>query len=258
MSRIYTLLIVLIAAVFAAGCTAQLQQSQANPTPAATIPVPPTATATEAIPVTVGEPTQAVTVLPAETEPAPTPEQAEVQSPVVFAFSPGEGKARYRVREQLVNLTLPNDAVGETDQITGSVAILPDGTVDGENSRFEVNLASLVSDQSRRDNFLRNNVLQTGQYPSAVFIPRSITGLEWPVPASGAVQFQLLGDLTIRDVTREVTWDVSGTLQDGTGTGQAVTRFTFADFNLTQPRVPVVLSIEDEIVLEVEGTIRRQ
>ena len=35
----------------------------------------------------------------------------------------------------------------------------------------------------------------------------------------------------------------------------AKTSFKFEDFNLTQPRVPVVLSIEDNITLEMDVAI---
>ncbi len=252
----FMLFILMLLFVFvAAGCKAQPTESSPTnvveqPMPSATSEMPitgssATPTEAEAVPATAA-PTEAITT-------TPEPEKGEA---LEFSLIPGESRARYRVREQLVNLSLPNDAVGETDQITGSITILPDGSIDPDTSRFEVDLSTLVSDQSRRDNYLRNNVLQTNQYPMAVFVPKRAANLSWPLPASGELQFQLVGDLTIRDATREVIWEVTGMLQDGVGQGQAVTRFTFADFGLTQPRVPVVLSIEDEIVLEIDGSIR--
>lgn len=251
--RLCTLLIFTIAMLLT-GCAAQAVDTS----PSATTPMPAAAATTEMpLPADTSAATETAAVMPTETVPTtPATEESAVGEPLVFSFSPGESKARYRVREQLVNLELPNDAVGETDQVSGSVTILPDGSIDAAASRFEVDLASLASDQSRRDNFLRSNVLQTSQFPKAVFVPKSISGLSWPLPESGEVKFQLSGDLTIRDFTKEVTWDVTGTLQDGVGMGQAVTSFTFADFNLIQPRVPVVLSIVDLITLEVDGTIR--
>jgi polyisoprenoid-binding protein YceI len=71
------------------------------------------------------------------------------------------------------------------------------------------------------------------------------------LPQSGDVAFKLIGNLTLRDVTKQITWDVTGKVQGNELTGQATTSFTFEDFNLTQPRVPVVLSVQDNIKLEV-------
>jgi polyisoprenoid-binding protein YceI len=110
-----------------------------------------------------------------------------------------------------------------------------------------------------RDNFVRRNVLQTSQYPDATFVPTQVSGLAWPLPQSGPVTFKLTGDLTIRDVTKPVTWDVSGNIQNGQNaqaSGLATTSFKFEDFNLQQPQVPVVLSIVDNITLEVDVALQ--
>jgi polyisoprenoid-binding protein YceI len=88
-------------------------------------------------------------------------------------------------------------------------------------------------------------------------VPTQATGIPAELPESGEVSFQLTGDLTIRDVTREVVWDVTGNLEGDVLTGQAATSFTFEDFNLTQPRVSMVLSVEDTIRLEMDFTMQR-
>ena len=73
------------------------------------------------------------------------------------------------------------------------------------------------------------------------------------LPTSGDVSFQLTGDLTVHGTTHPVTWTVTATAANGTDlTGTAVTSFTFADFGISQPRVPVVLSVEDTIKLELD------
>lgn len=165
--------------------------------------------------------------------------------------------ARYRVREQLAGVNFPSDAVGETKAITGTIYGKLDGTILPQ-SKFLVDLRTLVSNDDRRDNFVRQAVLQTRNYSFAEFVPKQVMNLPSPLPASGAVKFQLIGNLTVRDVTKSVTWDVDGTINGNEGTGTAKTSFNFAYFNLTQPRVPMVLSIQDDIKLEVEGQIRRQ
>jgi polyisoprenoid-binding protein YceI len=60
----------------------------------------------------------------------------------------------------------------------------------------------------------------------------------------------MLGDLTIRGVTKPVTWDVTAKIAQGSISGEAKTSFTFVDFELGKPRVRSVLSVNDEIGLE--------
>ncbi len=168
-----------------------------------------------------------------------------------------KSSASYRVREQLASLSFPSDAIGKTQDVTGNMALNPDGTINTSVSKIVVNLASLQSDRSMRDNFLRRAVLQTDQYPDATFVPTKITGLN-PLTASGQVSFQVTGNLTIKDVTKPVTWDITGSVQGGQATGVATTTFTFEYFNLPEPQVPVVLSVKDSITLEVDLTCQRQ
>jgi polyisoprenoid-binding protein YceI len=171
---------------------------------------------------------------------------------------PENSEARFRVREQLAGASLPNDAVGRTKDFTGTVVIKPDGSIVSSDSQFVVSMGTLVSDQPMRDNFLRGNVLQVNQYPKAVFVPKQASGLPSPLPQSGSVTFKLTGDLTVRNVTQPVTWDVTAQVQGNQVTAQAATAFKFEDFSLTQPHVARVLSIEDNIKLELDVTLQRQ
>lgn len=160
-------------------------------------------------------------------------------------------EARYRVREQLARIDFPSDAVGKTSQIQGALEIESDGRV-LPGSRFIIDLASLQSDADRRDNYLRRRTLHTDSFPSAVFVPTEFHGVTFPLPASGELTFHLIGDMTVRGVTRPVTWEVTARLNAGAVEGQARTRFTFAEFQLDKPRVASVLSVEDDIRLEYD------
>jgi polyisoprenoid-binding protein YceI len=170
---------------------------------------------------------------------------------------PAKSEARYRVREQLASLSLPSDAIGKTSAITGTIVGKTDGTILSSDSKFVVDLSTLQSDRSQRDNFLRRNVLQTDQYPDATFVPTQATGLPSGFPSSGQASFKLTGNLTIRNVTKPVTWDVSCQGQQTEGLCHATTSFHFEYFDLTQPHVSVVLSIVNNITLEVDIYLRR-
>ncbi len=165
----------------------------------------------------------------------------------------GEGnEARYRVREQLVHVDLPNDAVGVTHGVTGGIVLDSAGRIVPAESRFVVDVTQLASDRDRRDRYVQHRTLETAQYPSVQFVPKELRGLPSPLPTSGNASFDVIGDLTVRGVTRPVTWHVDAKLAQGRITGTGSTAFTFADFDLPRPRVPVVLSVADTIHLEYD------
>ncbi len=184
--------------------------------------------------------------------PAAPAAAAPAADTLILVVAEEGNRARYRVREQLARLDFPNDAVGETASISGSLMLSPEGNVIRGGSRFVIRLADLESDQDRRDNFLRRNTLNTEEFPDAVFIPTGVRGLPNPLPTEGEAAFLLDGDLTIRDVTRPVTWQVEAEFANGAVLGRAETRFTFGDMGLTVPSVGSVLSIRDDIRLEFD------
>lgn len=165
--------------------------------------------------------------------------------------APEGNEVRFKVKEQLAVLTLPNDAVGVTNRITGAI-VLEDGKVVPAESRFSVALDSLKSDRERRDGYIKRRTLETARFPTADLSVRDLPGLPWPLPASGPMTFQIVGDLTVHGVTRPATWQVTAEAKDGGYTGLATTRVKFEDFGMEQPRVAIVLSVEDDIGLEYQ------
>jgi len=204
-----------------------------------------------------GTPTGVLTASPTPTlATAPTPATgSQAGAGLILRIVPERSEARYRVREQLLGRSLPNDAVGRTQAIEGQIVFRPDGAVDGAQSRVTVDLTTLRSDEARRDNYIKQNTLEVARFPKAEFQPTAARGLPWPLPPSGEFSFQLEGDLTIHGTTKPVVWDVRATVDGSRITGTATTTVTFADFGLTQPRVPIVLSVEETITLELDFTV---
>ncbi len=185
-----------------------------------------------------------------------TPQPDAGSGEVILEISSGS-EARYVVREQLARLSLPNDAVGVTQDVSGELTLEADGTVRAESSLIRVDLSTLQSDEGRRDNYVRNRTLGAGQYPHTDFVPTSISGLQWPLPSTGEASFSITGDLTIRDVTKEVTWETNAQFGEDSITGKATTNFTFGEFDLAVPSVAVVLSVEDNIRLEIDFVLQK-
>lgn len=178
----------------------------------------------------------------------PPPARADLH----LIVAPAGNEVRYRVREQLAGFDLPNDAVGKTAAVTGGITFDSKGAVVAAGSKLTVDVQGLTSDRSRRDGYVRGRVLETAQYPTVTLAPTAVSGLPWPLPTSGSHTFQLTGDLTVHGTTHPTTWNVTATFNGSDVTGTAITGFTFGDFGLTQPRVPIVLSVADSIHLEYE------
>jgi polyisoprenoid-binding protein YceI len=167
-----------------------------------------------------------------------------------LVVAPDGNEVRYRVREQLVGVDMPNDAVGVTSDVSGGIAFDASGKLVPASSKFVVKVSTLRSDRDRRDGYVRGRILETSQFPTVELAPTALQGLRLPTPTSGSKTFQVVGNLTVHGVTKPTTWTVDAKFDDGRVTGTAATTFLFSDFGLTQPRVPVVLSVADSIKLE--------
>ena len=220
--------------------------SGGEPEPATPTPAPAPTAAPVAAPTATIAPALAST---ATAEPAQAPEPAATG--VMVSISEGS-VARYSVTEQLARLSSPIDAVGETGEVQGAIAFNADGSVDPARSVITVALAGLTSDEDRRDRYVRNNTLGTSGFPNAELVVTGVEGLDWPFPDSGQTTFRLNSDLTIRDVTGPVTWDVEAEASDGVVSGQARTVITFDQFDLSKPSLAFIVSVEDEIRLELD------
>ena len=208
-----------------------------------------------------GDSTRAATATPA---PIPTAgdsaADAATSGNVVFTLVEGS-VARFKVEEELARTGF-KVATGVTQDVAGAIAFAADGTVIADESRMVVMAATLTTDSNRRDGYVRQRTLETDQYPDVVFVPTSVAGLpESLAGASGTAEYTITGDLTIKDQTREVTWDATAKF-DGAGnvSGMASVEFTFEYFDMDKPSVAVVLSVDDTIRLELDyvGTITEE
>jgi polyisoprenoid-binding protein YceI len=115
-----------------------------------------------------------------------------------------QGQAGYRVHEVRFGNGL--DAVGRTSEITGDLAI--SGTT-VSSADLEVDLASVKTDESQRDDQFRGRIMNVSKFPEADFKLTQPIDLG-SVPADGTeVTKQAVGQFTIHGVTKnDVSFDV--------------------------------------------------
>jgi polyisoprenoid-binding protein YceI len=219
---------------------------EASPTTAAE-PAAETVEATQEAPS--AEATQPTgTVVEAATE-APQPNEKAAAATGLFEIVSAESEARFVINEVLRGA--PTTVVGSTDQVAGQIALDPTDLSTAQVGTVQVNARTLATDNQFRNRAIKNRILRTDDYEFVTFVPKEIVGL----PESGTVgetyTFQIVGDLTVTDVTREVTFDVTVTPVTETRIeGVATTAFLYTDFELAIPDAPAVDTVEDEVRLE--------
>ena len=241
----------------------QATEAPAEPTaePPTEVPateVPPTETAVpdeEAVaeideePTETPEPTEEPTETPEPTEePTATPEPP---APVIFEIDQAASQVRFELDEELAGQ--PKTVVGVTDQVAGQLAVDFNNLSVTQVGVIQVNARTLMTDNNFRNNSIRNRILNTDDYEFITFTPTSLEGLPDSVTIGDSVTFSMIGDLTIRDVTTEVTFEVTATAVSETQiSGTASTIVTRAAYNLVIPTVPDVANVEEEVELYLD------
>jgi polyisoprenoid-binding protein YceI len=198
------------------------------------------------------------------TEAEPTPEtdagtsgetnesgEAATASSIIFEIVPAESEARFYIDEVLRGT--PTTVVGATDQVAGQFAVNPNDLSTTQVGIIQVNARTLATDNQFRNRAIKNRILLTDDYEFITFTPQEVIGL----PETGVVgetyTFQVVGDLTVTDVTQQVTFDLTATVVSDTRLeATATTAFLYTDFELFIPDAPAVDTVADEVRLEVE------
>jgi len=184
-------------------------------------------------------------------EPATSQTIADVDLPEGvrrFVVAAGESSAKYVVEETLSGL--PATAVGTTTDVTGDIYLTSDGLYDGLESKFLVDLSTLQTDESRRDNYVRSNVLQTSRYQYAEFVIESIDAFPAGYVEGEEASLTLTGTMTIKDASLPITFTVLARQAEGTLTATADTQFNMSDFGIDPPQVALA-SAKDGVVLQI-------
>jgi polyisoprenoid-binding protein YceI len=138
--------------------------------------------------------------------------------------------AGYRVQEILFGQS--KEAAGRTDEITGSFTL--NGTTVSE-ATFTVDMASMTSDESRRDNQFRGRIMDVDTYPTSTFRLTEPIVLE-AIPADGVQgTARVSGELTLRGTTKTVTFDLSGRRTGGTIQIAGSLRIVFEEWDIPNP-----------------------
>jgi hypothetical protein len=162
-------------------------------------------------------------------------------------------RARYKIKENLTRFIDPITAVGETTVVDGTIHLDSEGKIIQPSSIF-VNAKTFKSDESKRDNWIM------GKGFLGDVIELNITDVEslpWPIPETGKATFNIIGELNISNVVKPTVWVADVGFSENSASGIAKTIITWEDFQIAKPRFPFIISVDDNIALEIDVNVTR-
>jgi len=224
-------------------CGGQAVESAGNPSSISTQPA-----STESVAPTANTDTSSTQVaFPAQ----PSSTQAPSGSgAVTYKIVPGESNLKFEVGETFINDNNRfNLAVGVTPQISGDITIDMASPQNSQIGNITADISQFKSDSSRRDNFIRQHFLESDKYPTVTFVPTKVEGLPQTYTEGQEIQLKITGNVTIRDVTKPVTFDATVKLSGGTLSGVATTSILMSDFGFGPISLMNMLKTEDQVKL---------
>ncbi|MGQ0823656.1 MAG: YceI family protein [Actinomycetota bacterium] len=159
----------------------------------------------------------------------------------------------YRVTELYAGETIKNTAVGRTPAVTGTITITGT-TVDAAS--FIADLTQLVSDESRRDNRMRDRGLETNTFPNATFT--LTTRIQLGDPAlDTALTFTATGDLTLHGVTRSIEVAIDARWNGDTIDLAGGVPIVLADYEIEPPDVAGFVAVDGNGEMEFQLSLTR-
>jgi len=154
----------------------------------------------------------------------------------------------YRIGEELATIGT-TEAVGRTAAIESSVTIT-NGTLTAAS--IIADMTSLESDESRRDNALANQGLETNAFPTATFELTEPVILAESLADGEAASIDATGRLTLHGVTQPVQIPLDVQLTNGVLIVVGSLDITLIDYGIEKPSAPIVASVNDAGVLELQ------
>jgi polyisoprenoid-binding protein YceI len=154
--------------------------------------------------------------------------------------------AGYRVNEVLAGQH--TTAVGRTHDVTGTMTIVGHRVT---AARFSVDMASVTSDRSERDDQFRGRIMDVADFPTATFALTTPIRLANTPPVGSTITTAATGDLTLHGTTKPVTLSLHA---QRTRTGIEVAggaTISYGEFGIDNPSFGGFVSVGDSGAFEV-------
>ena len=182
--------------------------------------------------------------------PAPSSLAGASSGATMLQIQPDVSTATFTVDEILRGS--PNTVVGTTGKVGGEIALDTSNPAATKVGTILVDARTLATDSGQRNTMLHRFILATSQFEYVSFTPSDITGLPATITPGTTYPVKIEGKLTIKDVTRDVSFDASVTPKSTSElTGTATTTISQKDFGITIPDIPFVAGVSDNVKLDL-------
>lgn len=169
-----------------------------------------------------------------------------------FRVDPAQTTVEYAVQEVLLGNN--QTTRGRTNAVEGDFDLyMQNGKAFIALSNLQVDLRTLSTDNALRDQAIRKRWLESDKYPKAIFVANQVQELPADAVQNQAYTFKVSGDMTIRNVTRPVTFDVTVTLSDNAMMGEGKTVIYMKDFGFDPPSIVGKTIVSDPVTITLKG-----
>lgn len=180
--------------------------------------------------------------------------QPDQQTTSTFEIDQSQSTARFEIDEVLNGN--PTHVVGATDQVVGQIRVDMSDLGSVEFSEIIINARTLETDSERRNRAIRGPVILDSGSDENELITLQVTSVEGSsgqAVVGETFEFTVVGDLTIKGITQQVSFDVNVTAtDDDTIEGSATAEVTRDMFEIGIPSVPGVADVTNEVLIGLE------
>ena len=181
---------------------------------------------------------------------APTvdPEDVDEATERLYRILPDNGSAvRYLVQERLAGSS--TTTVGVSTVVAGDMVINTDDPSLSRIGTVVANVEMFESDSNLRDKRLRHDFLESTHWPFVRFEPTRVDGYPTSLVDDTITDLTIVGDLTVKDTTLEVTFTGSVNVTEGRLTATMKAAILGSRWGVGPINIARLAHTDDEIVL---------
>lgn len=166
----------------------------------------------------------------------------------VYRIDPSRSSFSYEIGEKIAGRA-SGTARGSSNGIAGDIALNSADPKASRVGKIVVNLEQLHSDNRLRDARIRQDFLESHEYPLASFELTELIGAPESVEEGTAYRFKMVGTATVKETTAPLTWDVQVTSQHDRLTITATTEVKLSTFDVGPISIAGLVSTADDVKL---------
>ena len=187
---------------------------------------------------------------PSEDVSAPTLVAEDNQQ--VYRIDKEQSTVQFFLREDLNGRR--TDVIGTTGEVAGDILVDFNTPSNSSVGTIRVNARTLETDQNLRNRQIRTFILDSAsdEHEFIDFVPTELQNFPESPEIGQELQFQIVGNLTIKGTTQSELWDATVTLvSEDRMEGVATTTVSRSDYNLQIPNVSSVANVDEDVQLTV-------